>query len=317
MSILDPQAQALVEAAVASGLPPVYTLPNDQARARMRAAFIQGEPEPIAVLSDLLIPGPDGGMPVRLYHPAPGTRRPLVLFFHGGGWTVNDLDTHDRLAILLAKGSGCAVVSVDYRRAPEAKYPAQVDDAYTALTWAVSNGDLLDVDPARLCIAGDSSGGTLAAATALLARDRRGPSILQQVLLYPVTDYLDPPTQSYIERATGYSLNFDFMAWSWRNYLPEQWSRDDPYLFPLRAKDLTGLPAAVILTAEFDPLRDEGDAYADRLREAGVSVDHWHLEDQMHGFAMQTRVIDRAQEAVQAVASKIAAVLYAEGTGGS
>jgi acetyl esterase len=276
----------------------------------MRTAFIQGEPEPIALMRDLLIPGPAGGIPVRLYHPSPDMRAPLVVFFHGGGWTVNDLDTHDRLATLLAKDSGCAIVSVDYRRAPEAKYPAAVDDAYTALIWAVGNADVLNADPARLGVAGDSSGGTLATVTALLARDRHGPSIRQQVLLYPVTDYLDPPTTSYVERASGYSLNYDFMAWSWRNFLPAQWSRDDPYLFPLRAKDLSGLPATVILTAEYDPLRDEGKAYAERLRDAGVPVDYWNLEDQMHGFAMQTRVIDRAREAVKIVASKMASTLH-------
>lgn len=308
---LNPQAQALIDAAVASGLPPVYTLPADEARKRMRAAFIQGEPEPITLMRDSLIPGPAGGIPVRLYHPAPGSRRPLVLFFHGGGWTVNDIDTHDRLATLLAKQSACAVLSVDFRRAPEAKYPAAVDDAYTAFIWAVGNADTLDADPARVCVAGDSSGGTLAAVTALLARDRHGPSIRQQVLLYPVTDYLDPLTKSYIERGTGYSLNHDFMAWSWSNFLPSQWSRDDPYLFPLRAKDLSGLPAAVILTAEYDPLRDEGAAYAERLKDAGVPVDYWNLEDQMHGFAMQTLTIDRAREVVEIVASKISSALDA------
>ena len=223
MYTLDPKAQALIDAAVASGLPPVYTLPNNEARARMRAAFIQGEPESIALIENHVIPGPQGGIPVRLYHPDPGSDLPLVLFYHGGGWTVNDLDTHDRLATLIAKDSGCAVLSVEYRVCPESKYPAPVEDAYTSFIWAHDNGRRLHADTSRICVAGDSSGGTLATVVALLARDRNGPSILLQVLFYPVTDYLEPQNQSYVERGTGYSLNYDFMAWSWRNYLPETW----------------------------------------------------------------------------------------------
>jgi acetyl esterase len=241
MSTLDPQAQVLLDAAIASGLPPVYTLPTEESRARMRATFIQGTSEPIASIRNLSIPGPLGGLPIRLYHPDPSNRLPLILFFHGGGWTVNDLDTHDRLRTLLAKGSSCAVVSVDYRRSPEVKYPAPLEDAYTALIWVYSNENTLNADSSSLCIAGDSSGGTLATATAFLARDRNGPRIQQQVLFYPATDYLDPETSSYKEHGVGYWVNRDFMVWSWQNYLPESWSRDDPYLFPLRAKDFTGL----------------------------------------------------------------------------
>lgn len=309
MNTLNPQAQALIDAAVASGLLPVYKLSTEESRARMRAAFIQGAPEQIASTRDLTIPGPSGGLPIRVYHPDPEARLPLVLFFHGGGWTVNDLDTHDRLCSILANESTCVVVAVDYRRSPEAKYPAAVEDAYAALVWASSNGDILNADPSLLCIAGDSSGGTLASAVALLTRDRNGPAIRQQVLFYPVTDYLDPETPSYAERGVGYSLNRDFMTWSWENYLPEEWSRDDPYLFPLRAQDLSGLPSTIILTAEFDPLRDEGAAFARRLQEGGVEVNYIHVDDQMHGFAMQTRAIDRARDLVREVAGAIGSTL--------
>ncbi|MEU1919830.1 alpha/beta hydrolase [Streptomyces albogriseolus] len=307
MSQLDPQAQALLDAAAASGLPPVYTLPHNEARTRMRAAFIQGQPEPIDRMEDLRIPAEHGHIPARLYHPAPAEILPLVLFFHGGGWTVNDLDTHDRLCTLLAKDSRSAVVSVDYRRAPEHKYPAAVDDAWTALLWAAEGQQVLAGDPRRIAVAGDSSGGTLAAALALKARDLSGPALDQQVLIYPVTDYLDPPTESYVSRSSGYSLNLPFMQWSWANYLPEQWSRDDSDLFPLRASSLAGLPPTLVLTAEFDPLRDEGAAYAQRLKEAGVPTEHWHYDDQMHGFAMQTRTIARARRAIEDVAAHLAA----------
>ncbi|MFE5400942.1 alpha/beta hydrolase [Streptomyces sp. NPDC056580] len=307
MSTLDPEAQALLDAAAASGLPPVYTLPHQEARERMRAAFIKGDPEPIDKIEDLRIPAEHGGIPARLYHPAPAETLPLVLFFHGGGWTVNDLDTHDRLCTLLANGSHSVVLAVDYRRAPEHKYPAAADDAWTALLWAAGDQHGLAVNRSRIAVVGDSSGGTLAAALALKARDHGGPAITQQVLFYPVTDYLDPRTASYVTRATGYSLNLPFMQWSWDNYLPATWSRDDAHLFPLRALSLAGLPPALVLTAEFDPLRDEGIAYAQRLKEAGVRTEHWHFADQMHGFAMQTRAIARARKAVEDVAAHLAA----------
>ncbi|MCZ7457342.1 alpha/beta hydrolase [Streptomyces sp. WMMC940] len=307
MSTLDPQAQALLDTAAASGLPPVYTLPHQEARKRMRTAFIQGDSEPIETVRDVCVPAGHGDIPARLYHPSKGDELPLVLFFHGGGWTVNDLDTHDRLCTLLANGSRSAFLSVDYRRAPENKYPAALDDAWRVLEWVVDNPGRLQADATRIAVAGDSSGGTIAAALALLARDRGGPRLVQQVLIYPVTDYLDPPTGSYVEHANGYSLNLPFMEWSWRNYLPESWSRDDGYLFPLRARNLGGLPPALVVTAEFDPLKDEGTAYARRLRTAGVPTEHWHFEDQMHGFVMQTRTITRARTAVHDVARHIAA----------
>ncbi|WP_158575837.1 alpha/beta hydrolase [Streptomyces corynorhini] len=309
MSTLDPQAQALIDAAIASGLPPVHSLPAAQARRRMRSAFIWGDPEPIEHRKDLIAPGPAGDLPVRLYHPAPGRRLPLIVFFHGGGWIVNDLDTHDRLCARLAVESSCAVLSVDFRCAPEHPYPAPVEDGYAALVWAASHGDVLGVDTSRVAVAGDSSGGTVATAVCMTARDRGGPVIGQQTLIYPVTDHLDPPTASYRERGTGYSLNRGFMEWAWQAYLPAEWSATDPRLFPLRAADLRGLPRTLMLTAEFDPLRDEGIAYADRLSEAGVPTEHWHFDDQMHGFALQTHAIDRARRAVADTARHIAAVL--------
>lgn len=306
MTTLDPQAQAILDKGAASGLPPVYTLPVTESRARMRAAFITDTPQ-LVRRRDITIPGPGGGLPARLYSPDVEGETPLILFFHGGGWTVNDLDTHDRLCDLLAHGSRSSVLAIDYRRGPEHPYPAAVDDGYTALEWAARNAHALGCDGLTFAVAGDSSGGTVAAALTLLSKDRRGPRISLQVLLYPALDYLEPATGSYIERATGYSLNYDFMDWSWRNYLPEQWSRDDPYLFPLRATSLHGLPEAIVLTAEFDPLRDEGIAYAERLAAASAPslVTHWHLEDQMHGFAMQTGAIERASRVVHELTSLI------------
>lgn len=299
MSELDPQAQNLLAAGAASGLPPVYRIPISEARARMHAGFTAGPNEPILEKRDRTIPGPQGGATVRVYRDSDATDLPLVVFYHGGGWTVNDLDTHDRLCTLLARHASCLVASIDYRRAPEAKYPAAFSDAWDGLVWCSQNARAIGTSSSVLAVAGDSSGATLAASVALRARDWSfNPPVRAQLLFYPVADYLYPQTSSYKEFATGYSLDFAFMDWSWRNYLPGDWSISDPYLFPLRATDLAGLPPAVIQTANFDPLRDEGKAYADRLQEAGVPVTYENLETQMHGYAMQTRVIDAASDAV-------------------
>lgn len=299
MPELDPQAQKLLDAGAASGLPPVYRVPISDARTRMHMGFTAGPSEPILEWRDLSIPGPAGGITVRTYRDSDATDLPLVVFFHGGGWTVNDLDTHDRLCTLLARHAACLVASVDYRRAPEAKYPAAFSDAWDGFVWCSLNARQLGTSSGVLAVAGDSSGATLAATVALRARDwSLAPRISAQLLLYPATDYLYPQTASYKEFASGYSLDFSFMEWSWRNYLPDNWSISDPYLFPLRATDLSGLPAAVIQTANFDPLRDEGKAFADRLQSAGVSVTYENLETQMHGYAMQTRAIDAAADAV-------------------
>ncbi len=300
MTELDPQAQSLIDAAVASGLPPVYQLPVDESRARMRAAFIQGEPEPIFRRQDLEIPRADETrLRARAYYPSDDGSLGLLVYFHGGGWIVNDLDTHDRLCSILAKAANCVVLSVDARRSPEVKYPEALDDPLLATRWAASAAgqDALAADTSRVAVGGDSSGATFAAAVAKKFRDDGGPSLVTQFLMYPVTDYLEPATDSYVERGVGYSLNRDFMVWAWNAYLPLQWERSDPYLFPLEG-DLGGLPPAIIATAEFDPLRDEGIKLAEKLESAGVPVTHVHAHDQMHGFAMQTRAITRAAQLV-------------------
>jgi len=301
---LDPAAQALLDAAAAGGLPPVYRVSIDEARTRMHRGFTSGEPEPIAEMRDFTVSSSDGPVGVRLYHPEPTTALPLVVFFHGGGWTVNDLDTHDRICSVLAKEASVAVVSVDYRLSPEYRYPAAIDDAETAYRWLSTHAAELGADASRIAVAGDSSGATVAVALALRIRDSGGAPPRFQLLFYPVTDYLEPETRSYIERGAGYSLSKPFMEWAWKNYLPSDWSRDDPYLFPLRA-DLAGLPPALVMTAEYDPLRDEGVAFARALETAGVPVEHVHADDQMHGFVMQTRAIPRAGELVSLAAAAL------------
>lgn len=310
MSELDPQARKLLEAAAGSGLPPVYRIPIPDARMRMHQGFTAGPAEPILEKRDLHIPGPEGGIDARLYRDSAADDLPLMVFYHGGGWTVNDLDTHDRLCTLLARHASCLVISVEYRRGPEARYPAAFNDAWDGFLWCALNSRALGTSSKVIAVAGDSSGATLATTVAIRARDwGSAPLISAQLLFYPATDYLYPLKGSYKEFANGYSLDFSFMEWSWNNYLPDAWSINDPYLFPLRATDLSGLPPTIVQTANFDPLRDEGSAYADRLRSSGVQVIYENMDNQMHGFAMQTRAIDAAAEAVMRACTALKGLL--------
>jgi acetyl esterase len=302
---LDPQAQSLVEAMKAAG-PPVFTLPVPEARRARRRHMVVDPPRvEIVKVDDDVIPGPLGGIPVRWYRPSPKDGLPVTLYFHGGGWTVDDLDTHDHLCRRLASRSQAVVVSVAYRRGPEHPYPAAVDDAYAATQWVLAVGRERGVDPTRLAVAGDSAGGNLATVAALLCRDRRGPAVRFQALACPVTDHWQAGRASYEQYAEGYTLGRDFMKWAFQHYLPDGVGRADPYVFPVRAADLSGLPPALIVTAEFDPLRDEGHAYAERLRAAGVAVEYIHLDDQMHGFLLQEAIVDRARGAVDHFADAI------------
>ena len=299
MTRLDPQARSLLEAMQAAGLPPPFTLPVAEARRARRRQLVAGPPRVEMVqVEDDRVPGPLGGIPVRWYRPRSEGELPVTVYFHGGGWTVDDLDTHDHLCRRLASRSQAVVFSVAYRRGPEHPYPAAVEDAYAATVWVAAAGRARGVDPARLAVAGDSAGGNLATVVTLLCRDRRGPAVRFQALAYPVTDHWLAGRASYQQYAEGYTLTREFMKWAFENYLPDGFDRADPYLFPLRAADLSGLPAALIVTAEFDPLRDEGRAYAERLRAAGVAVEDLHLDDQMHGFLLQEATVDRARDAV-------------------
>lgn len=306
MTQLDPQAQSLLEAMNAAGLPPPSTLPVPDARQARRRQLVVDPPRvEIAKVEDDLVPGPLGGIPLRWYRPSPKDGLPVTLYLHGGGWTVDDLDTHDQLCRRLASRSQAVVVSVAYRRSPEHPYPAAVDDAYAATQWVAAVGRERGVDPTRLAVAGDSAGGNLATVVALLCRDRHGPAVRFQALAYPVTDHWQAGRASYDQYAEGYTLSRDFMQWTFEHYLPDGFDRADPYVFPLRAADLSGLPPALIVTAEFDPLRDEGRAYAERLRAAGVAVEYVHLDDQMHGFLLQEAAVDRARVAVDHFADAI------------
>jgi acetyl esterase len=311
---IDPESQALLDEAKAAGLPPVYLLPVAQARARLTAAFAtRGEPEHVFDVTNHVVPGPTASLGVRAYRPLPDATLPCLVFFHGGGWTVNNLETHDGLCRSLANRTNCVVLSVDYRLAPEHKFPAAIEDSYLAVQWAVNNAHRLAIDPERLAIGGDSSGGTQAAVVAQLARDRGGPGIAFQWMAYPPTDYYLPGTESYRQMASGYSMSRDWMIWFWNHYLESTADVSNPYVSPLRATSFAGLPPALIMTAEFDPLRDEGELYAQRLSGAGIAVTVRRYDGLMHGFLLQRHRIRGAAAAFNDLVESITEALSSRG----
>lgn len=305
---LDPQTRVLLEQMNKANLTPYEAMSPQEARRQMSlgSCFAERPPE-IFAWEDRQIPGPRDAVRIRLYRPSADAVLPVVVFLHGGGWVMGSIETHDVYCRQLALASGWAVVSVDYRLAPEHKFPAGLEDAYAAVCWVAEHAGQTGWDARRIAVAGDSAGGNLAAAAALLARDRGGPPLAFQLLLYPVLDYcFDTP--SYRENATGYHLTRAAMIWSWQHYLNHPQDGHVPYASPLRADDLGGLPAALIMTAQYDPLRDEGEAYAQRLHAAQVPVTLQRYDGLIHGFARRTNVLDRARDALQDVAGALRAV---------
>jgi acetyl esterase len=277
----------------------VYSLDPAQARAfyRERRYFTQPDPPPVAVVRDLSAPGAAGAMALRLVRPHPGDAvLPLLVYFHGGGWTIGDLDTHDVLCRQLALASGCAVLSVDYRMGPEHRFPAAVDDCVAATRWARAQAATLGIDPARIAVGGDSAGGNLAAVVAIVERDAGTPPAYQ-LLIYPATD-MRAVAPSHRANGQGYLLTADSIAYYRGHYIadPAQWG--DWRASPLLAQDLTRLPPALVITAGFDPLRDEGRQYADALSAAGGRVQYVCFERQIHGFMTMSKVIDEAESAI-------------------
>jgi acetyl esterase len=300
---LDPDAQRMIDLLAANPIPAIETLaPGEARRLYNLAGRVSPGQDPVAAVVEFDIPGPAGGITARRYVPTSAAPNAGLLFFHGGGWVVGNLDTHDAICRAIASRSGCQVVSVDYRMAPEAKFPAPLEDCYAALSWVAGNAASLDLDPDRLAVGGDSAGGNLAAAVALLARKRGGPSIRFQCLLYPVTDH-GCDTASYRESGnSGYVLTTGMMTWFWRQYLEDG---VNPLASVLRAPDLTRLPPALVITAEYDPLRDEGEAYAQRLKGAGVPVHLSRYDGVFHGFISMAATILKGQQALDEVASEL------------
>lgn len=307
MSELHPEIRRVLEARAETGRKGVSSLTVTEARAQKRELLsLPEDPAPAVTTTDLSLPGPASDLPARLYEPDGTGPFPVLVYFHGGGWVRGTLDNTDLLCRNLAEQGQCIVVSVDYRLAPEHPFPAAVDDCYAATAWVADGLPLQTADTDRLAVGGDSAGGNLATVVARLADQRGGPDIAYQMLIYPVTNYaFDTP--SYEENATGYLLSREGMKWYWNHYVEDGQQATNPNASPLLADDLSGVPPATVLTAGFDPLRDEGIAYAERLRDAGVTVTHRHYDDAVHGFVVKLYDPDltRAREAVDALASDL------------
>lgn len=286
--------------AAAEGVPTYDMLPIAEARAQAKKAY-PVNPAPVAVgaVRDLTIPGPAGKLAVRLYTPAAPGPHPLLVFFHGSGFVLLDLDTHDDICRRLCSGASCLVASVDYRLAPEHKFPAAPDDCLAAVRWLAANAALIDADAARIAVAGDSAGGCLAAVTALRIRDEGGPALRGQLLFYPVTDYPSTPGNSYTAFGTGYGLTSQGMLWFWDQYLADPSAAAHAHASPLRAQTPAGLPSACVLVAQYDVLHDEGRAYAKFLREGGVPAFERSYAGMNHGFLKYAGAVPEAGAAVR------------------
>jgi acetyl esterase/lipase len=317
---LDPVAAAVIEA-MEGTFPRVETFATAaEARARIEEMRPEQavEPPQVARVENRTVPGPAGEIPVRIYWPASagGTAAaggaPGVVFFHGGGWVICDLDTHDGQCRALANGVGAVVVSVDYRLAPEAKFPGALDDCLAATRWVADHATELGVDASLLAVAGDSAGGNLTAAVALKARDDGGPPLAYQAMIYPVIDSSgsrnDYPSKT--ENATGYFLTRESMEWYRVQYLRTESDGDHPYCSPMFAESLEGLPPAFVLTAEYDPLRDEGEEYARRLVAAGVPTEVYRAPGMFHGFFGMDAILEGAKQAQELVFESMREALH-------
>jgi acetyl esterase len=306
---LDPQARAVLDGLPAipdEALPALEPPPLRQAMAALPGS--SGPVAPVARVEERRLPGPAGEIPVRIYAPSRAPGLPVLVWFHGGGFVIGSLDTHDGTCRSLANAIGCMVVSVDYRLAPEHKFPAAPEDCYAATRWLAEKGAELGADPSRLAIGGDSAGGNLAAVVALMARDRGGPELRHQLLVYPVANHaFDTP--SYEQNASGYLLSRAMMRWFWNHYLARPEDGAQAYASPLRAPSLAGLPPAHVITAGFDPLRDEGEALAARLAREGVPTTHVRYDGMIHGFFSMTGLIDEAKRALAEAARAVQARL--------
>jgi acetyl esterase len=301
---LDPQMKALLDQMAATNLQPFHKLTPQEARAARRAP--QGEPEPVAHVEDRTIPGPGGEIPVRIYVPKGNGPFGVLVYFHGGGWVVGNIDMTDQPCRMLTNAGRCVTISVDYRLAPEHRFPAGPEDCYAATKWAADNAAALNCDAARIAVGGTSAGATLAAAVALMARDRGGPRVAYQLLVYPATtSALDTPSHREFAKDSYYILSRADMEWFWGHYLGSEADRTNPYACPAYAQTLRGVAPAFVITAEFDPLRDEGEAYAARLREEGVQVVLRRYDGVTHGFFGMPAQLDKAKAAIAEAGSAL------------
>ena len=301
---LDPVVAALLDAT--RDLPDLTAGTPEEVRAGTKAnPMPAGDPTPMASVEDTTVPGPAGDRAVRIYRPSLEGTRPTIVYFHGGGWVICDLDTHDDTCRNLAADADAVVVSVDYRLAPEHRFPAAADDCYAATEWVAANIGSLGGRPGALAVAGDSAGGNLAAVVSHMARDRGGPAIDYQLLIYPVTGTPWDGRPSYTDNGEGYFLSAAAMEWFTEHYVGDREAAEHPYASPLRAADHSGLPAAHVITAEFDPLRDEGEDYAAALRASGVPTTSIRWDGMIHGFFGMTGILAQAREAQLEAAARL------------
>jgi acetyl esterase len=310
---LHPQAEQFLAQLKTQRHLPLETLPVEMSRQALLlgSGLCRGCPT-LARLEDRHIPGPGGPLRIRLYTPKAQGPLGVCLYFHGGGWVLNSIETHDDLVRRLTAAGNCLFVSVDYRLAPEHPFPAAIDDGYAALLWVAEHASEWGGDPARIAVAGDSAGGNIAAVLCLMSRDRSGPPIRQQTLIYPITD-CDFNRPSYLANADGYFLTRSQMQWFWDQYVPDPAQRSDPYASPLRAASLAGLPPALVLTAEYDPLRDEGEAFAAALRAAGVPVKLHRYDGMIHAFVKRVEIFNAAHDAIARIGAELQQALAPSG----
>lgn len=297
---LEPKSQFVLEQINAVGMPPLETLTAEQLRASQSIPRNE-DAEPVGKVENRTIPGPGGELPVRVYYPKElQSSNPGLVYFHGGGWVIGDLDSHDSVCRALTNHANCVTISVDYRLAPEHKFPAAVEDAYTSVQYVHEHAEEFQIDPARIAIGGDSAGANLSAVVTNLAKQDNGPTICYQVLFYPSTAAgVETPTVSSVENGEGYFLTTGLMDWFMNCYLNNKEEKQSPLVTPMFFEDLTGLPPAIVITAEYDPLRDEGEAYAEKLKEAGVDVECIRFDGTIHGFISMSQVIDLGKDALE------------------
>ncbi len=264
---------------------------------------IQGPPIEVGDVQDKNIPGPAGDIPVRIYTPKGDEKFPVILYFHGGGFVIGKIETHDNLTRYLTNKASSIVVSVDYRLAPEHTFPAAVEDAYAALQWVSQNAEMLGGDAAKIAVAGDSAGGNLAAVVTLMSRDKKGPLIRYQALIYPVTNLSVMNTDSHQSFEKNFFLTKELIQWFRTNYLPDQNDWTNPYASPLLAEDHSNLPPGILITAQFDPLRDEGETYGKKLKEAGVEIKITRYDGMLHGFVSNYAFLGQAFAALDEIAA--------------
>jgi acetyl esterase len=302
---LHPEVEALRRRRIESGTRPLRELSVAEAReAELAAVDLRGEPEPVADVVEMSLPGPSGAIRIRLYRPRSGRPLPALVYFFGGGWVVGSLETGDHVCRRLANATPCAVVAVSYRQAPEHRFPAAVEDCHAATCWIAEHGAQVGIDPGRLAVGGPSAGGNLAAAVTQLAREQQEPRLRFQLLVYPALDYRSD-TGSMRDTVDPTFFDRTDAAWCWGHYLAREQDGESPLASPLRAADVRGLPPALVITAEWDPLRDEGEQYAARLEGAGVPTELICFDGMMHGFYSMNGVLGAAEQAQAVTAAAL------------